>query len=125
MKTGLHLSRRQLLCGGVAAAATATGVGVWAQSAEPRVIAVVAKRFAYMPNVIPVKLGEKVVLAVTSLDFVHGLNIPDLGIRADLVPGRVTRVELTANKLGNIDFVCDNFCGDHHEEMHGSLVVTA
>jgi len=63
--------------------------------------------------------------AIRSLDFVHGMNIPDLGMRLDLVPGRVTRLELQPKAAGTIDFVCDNFCGDGHEEMHGRFVVTA
>ena len=90
-----------------------------------RTIAMTAKRFEYVPNDIALKVGEKVVLAVTSVDFIHGLSIPDLGIRADLVPGRVTRIEIQPKQVGIMEFVCDNFCGDHHEEMHGRFVVSA
>lgn len=122
------LSRRKLLCGATALMGTVAALASrrsLAQSTQPRVIEVVAKRFEYVPNIIPVKRGEKVVLAITSLDFIHGMNIPSLGMRYDLVPGRVTRVEIQASMVGNIDFVCDNFCGDHHEEMHGRIVVSA
>ena len=46
------------------------------------------------------KAGERVVVAIRSLDFVHGMNIPDLGMRLDLVPGRVTRLELQPQGAG-------------------------
>jgi cytochrome c oxidase subunit 2 len=84
-----------------------------------------ARRFVYEPNEIALKAGERVVVAIRSLDFVHGMNIPDLGMRLDLMPGRVTRLELQPKAPGVIDFVCDNFCGDGHEEMHGRFVVSA
>jgi cytochrome c oxidase subunit 2 len=70
-------------------------------------------------------VGERVVVAINSVDFVHGMNIPDLGKRLDLVPGRATRLELQPKAPGVIDFVCDNFCGEGHEEMHGRFVVSA
>jgi cytochrome c oxidase subunit II len=65
------------------------------------------------------------VLEFTSLDFVHGFNMPDLKVRADLPPGLVTRVPLPMAKPGTYDFLCDNFCGDQHEEMHGRMIVEA
>ena len=70
-----------------------------------------------------VKAGIPVVLEFSSLDFVHGFNMPDLKLRADLPPGRVTSVRLPAMKPGVYEFLCDNFCGDKHEEMAGRMVV--
>ena len=90
---------------------------------EPRMIDLVARRFVYEPNEIAVSAGERVVLRIWSLDFVHGMNIPDLKQRFDLVPGRPTRIPLSPKTAGVIEFVCDNFCGDGHEEMHGRFVV--
>jgi len=102
-------------------------IGV-AHSAAPmagkeRVIKIVAKRFAYSPNQIVLKTGESARLEFTALDFTHGFKIPDLGIRADLPPGKVTVVSLTPQKAGSYDFLCDNFCGSGHEEMNGRIVV--
>ena len=122
---GSALTRRRVLQGtlaGLGAAALRIG---FAQPAAPRVIELTAKRFAYVPNEIALKVGERVTVAIRSLDFVHGMNIPDLDRRLDLVPGRVTELELQPSVPGVIDFVCDNFCGDGHEEMHGRFVVSA
>jgi cytochrome c oxidase subunit II len=119
-------SRRQLLKGTLASASAAlVGAGVAQGAAEPRVIEMTARRFAYEPNEIALKTGERVVIAIRSIDFVHGMNIPGLGRRLDLMPGRVTRLELHPQAPGVIDFVCDNFCGDGHENMHGRFVVSA
>ena len=92
-------------------------------SAPELTIPVVARRFAYSPNEIVLKRGQPVVLEFTAIDFRHGFNIPDLKLRADLPPDQVTRVRLTPDKLGTFEFLCDNFCGDDHEEMGGRIIV--
>ncbi|HEU5297536.1 MAG TPA: cupredoxin domain-containing protein [Burkholderiaceae bacterium] len=120
------LTRRVVLQGAMATAGAAIVRAGLAQGAgEPRVIELTARRFVYEPSEITLKAGERVVIAIKSVDFVHGMNIPDLGKRLDLVPGRVTRLELAPTAPGVIDFVCDNFCGDGHEQMHGRFVVSA
>jgi cytochrome c oxidase subunit II len=96
-----------------------------AQAPEPQVVKLVAQRFHYTPNDFRVTAGRPVVLEITSLDFVHGFNIPDLKLRADLPPGKVTRLRFTVEKPGSYDFLCDNFCGDGHEQMNGRMVVQA
>jgi cytochrome c oxidase subunit 2 len=119
-------SRRFLLQGALAGTTAALVRAVFAQAAgEPRVIEMTARRFRYEPSEIALKAGERVVIAIKSIDFVHGMNIPDLNQRLDLVPGKVTRLELQPQKPGEIEFVCDNFCGEGHEQMHGRFVVSA
>ena len=109
---------------GINSAATLSKSETSTQSADAeRVIKVVARRFSYSPNEIVLKRGEAVRLEFTSLDFVHGFKIPDLGIRADLPPGKTTSVRLQPQKNGNYAFLCDNFCGAEHEEMHGKIIV--
>ena len=86
-------------------------------------IKMTAKRFQYEPNNIELKAGQSAVLEITSIDFIHGLNIPDLKMRADLLPGRVTKVRVKFDKPGEYAFLCDNFCGSGHEEMEGRFIV--
>jgi cytochrome c oxidase subunit II len=120
-------ARRRVMKRWVATGAAAL-VGTWVTRAAvaqaPREIEMVARRFNFTPRDIALKVNEPVVLLVRSLDFVHGFNVPDLGVRADLMPGRVTRIDLLPKKAGIIEFVCDNFCGSEHEEMHGRFVVS-
>jgi cytochrome c oxidase subunit 2 len=93
-----------------------------AQTSE-RVIKITAHKFEYEPNEIQLKLGEPVVLELTSKDVTHGFNIPDLGLRADLEPGETARVRLVPKKTGTFEFHCDNFCGFDHESMSATITV--
>ena len=101
------------------------GASARSDDAPVRVVKITAQRFKYTPGEIMLKPGEVVQLEFTSLDFVHGLSIPDLKMRADLPPGRVTTVQVQFASAGVYDFLCDNFCGDGHEEMSGRFVVAA
>lgn len=92
-------------------------------SKQEQVIKIVAQRFSFTPNEIILKKGEKVRLAFTSLDFIHGFNVPDLNIRANLPPGQTTTIYLTPQKNGTYEFICDNFCGAGHEDMGGRIIV--
>ncbi|MES2407032.1 MAG: cupredoxin domain-containing protein [Pseudomonadota bacterium] len=91
---------------------------------EDRVIKIVAKKFDYTPNEIKLKKGVPVVLEFTTLDVFMGFKVPDLGVRADIIPGKVSRVRLVPDKVGNFPFVCDVFCGSGHEEMGGTIIVS-
>jgi len=117
--------RRRLLRLTLGGAALALLGARTAHGGSPRVIRVVARRFAYQPGEIELKAGERVVIELESLDFVHGISIPDLDKRIDLVPGRITRLELQPQTPGEIEFLCDNFCGAGHEQMHGRFIVRA
>ena len=89
-----------------------------------RVIRINAKKFDFTPETITLKKGEPVVLEISSADRKHGFKLDAFGIRADVNPGAVTRVRLTPDKTGKFTFTCDVFCGDGHEEMSGTVVVT-
>lgn len=107
---------------GVAPLITLPGMRAAAQATPPQVVKIVAQKFQYTPREFRVKAGTPVVLEFHSLDFFHGFNMPDLDKRADLPPGQVTRVNLMPEKPGVYDFLCDNFCGDGHETMHGRMI---
>jgi len=95
-----------------------------AAAAEPRVVRIVAKRFTYTPSEITLKKGEPVVLELVSEDRVHGFKLPAFKIRTDVRPNEVTRVPLTPDKTGTFTFACDVFCGDGHDDMSGTVIVT-
>ena len=99
------------------------GMYVGAQP-EELVIKVVTRKFEYAPNVIHLKKNIPVVLEFTSEDVVMGFSVPDLKIRADIIPGMVSRLRIVPNKVGRFVFVCDIFCGSGHEDMTGAIVVS-
>ena len=90
----------------------------------PRTLRIVARKFEYEPREIRLKKGEPVALEFASLDVAMGFNSVDFNVRADIVPGKVTRLVFTPDKAGTFVFFCDVFCGNGHEEMAGALIVT-
>lgn len=120
-KTGWALSALCLLVAAFISMNVAYGSNK--NTKQERIIKIVAQRFSFTPNEIVIRTGETVQLEFTSLDFVHGFNVPELKLRADLPPGKVTTLHLTAEKAGSYDFICDNFCGAGHEDMGGRIVV--
>ena len=115
--------RRSFLLAALAVAGAGLGGAVVARAA-PRVIKVSARRFVFTPNEITVRKGEAVVFELTTEDVFMGFNVPDFGVRSDIVPGKVMRLSFTPDKAGTFTFLCDVFCGDGHEGMNGTLVVT-
>jgi cytochrome c oxidase subunit 2 len=91
---------------------------------QERVIQITASNFEFKPNTITVKKGEPVVIELSSLDRTHGFGLRAFGVRTDVKPGGVSRVRFTPDKTGKFSFSCDLFCGDGHEEMTGTLIVT-
>jgi cytochrome c oxidase subunit 2 len=96
----------------------------YAHADTARVIKITAKRFEHNPRKIVLKKGEAVTLEFTSLDRPHGFNCPDLGIRTDIIPGKVSKIDFTPRKTGTFTFHCDLFCGEGHENMTGEIIVT-
>src|SRR3954463_2266712 len=79
------------------------GAYVAAQSAEPReqVIKITTQRFNYTPGEVKLKKGVPVILEFRTLDVMMGFNLPDFGVRADIIPGKATRVRLVPDKTGS------------------------
>jgi cytochrome c oxidase subunit 2 len=96
------------------------------QSQEPRVIEVIAKRFAFEPAEIEVTVGEKVTLAVRSGDGVHGIEIKKVKVKKEIPRGAApVMIEFTPTEAGHFPIVCSEYCGDGHDDMKGALVVKA
>lgn len=119
-----HLASKLAALGAVAALliAGATEIGSSAEPAE-RVIKITARKFEYTPNEVILKKGEPVVLEFATQDVLMGFNAPELGVRTDIVPGRVSRVRVVPQKVGTFTYLCDIFCGIGHEDMNGKIIV--
>ena len=86
-------------------------------------VQVVMRKYSIEPAVIHVKSGQSVELAVTSADVQHGFDVPALGIKEPIQPGRTTTILFTAPARGEYKVACGILCGPHHEDMAGKLVV--
>jgi cytochrome c oxidase subunit 2 len=94
------------------------------QAPEPRVIEIVAKRFAFVPSRIEVTEGETVRLVVRSADGMHGFQIKKFKVSEEVPRGsEPVTIEFTANAIGEFEIACSAFCGKGHEDMRGKLVV--
>ena len=118
----MRIQRRNFVLS-AAIGALVAGTGAFA-AARPRVIRISAKRFVFTPSEVKLKQGEPVIFELTSQDVFMGMNIPDFGVRSDIVPGKKMKLAFTPDKAGTFTFVCDVFCGEGHEGMSGKLVVT-
>jgi cytochrome c oxidase subunit 2 len=92
----------------------------------PRVIEVVASRFAFEPARIEVTEGEHIRLVVTSADGVHGVGIKKFRVEK-AVPrgGTPVTIDFVASAAGEFPLLCSEYCGNGHEDMKGLLVVAA
>ena len=90
---------------------------------EPRVVAITAKRFEFVPSTINLKKGETVKLVVTSEDVTHGLFLRGLKIDTDLTPGETQQITVTPQTAGTFTAICHQFCGTGHGGMKLTVVV--
>ncbi|MGE0864204.1 MAG: cupredoxin domain-containing protein [Vicinamibacterales bacterium] len=125
----------------IAAAGTALLVGLTVMSAaqqdpaaasapfdsdEPRIIEVVARRFAFEPARIEVKEGERIRLVVTSADGVHGVAIKKFRVEKSVPRGGAPiTIDFVASAAGEFPLLCSEYCGNGHDDMKGMLVVAA
>jgi cytochrome c oxidase subunit 2 len=95
-----------------------------AQTVEPRIVEVTARRFAFEPSRIDATVGERLQLVVRSADGVHGVEIKKLKIKKE-VPrgGEAVTIDFTATTEGSFPILCSEYCGNGHDDMTGMLIV--
>ena len=90
-----------------------------------RTIDVRLSRYAFSPERIEVRLGERVSLNVLSVDGAHGFQVKELGLDARTpARGRTVVLELTPTKAGTFQITCSEYCGSGHSRMKAWLIVT-
>lgn len=68
-------------------------------------------------------INQPVEFKVTSEDVQHSFWIPELGVKADAVPGETNTFTVTPNKAGNYTVRCMELCGVLHAYMNTPVVV--
>jgi cytochrome c oxidase subunit 2 len=74
-------------------------------------------------NEIHVPVGQPVQLQLKSADVIHSLWAPSLGGKKDLIPGRDAALWIQADRAGEFEAQCAEFCG--HQHAHMRLLVIA
>jgi len=91
--------------------------------AKEQVVRISASMFEFKPGEITLRKDMPVVFELVSEDRRHGFALPDFHLRKDVLPGAVERLRFVPGKIGTFTFICDVFCGEHHEEMSGTIRV--
>jgi cytochrome c oxidase subunit 2 len=67
--------------------------------------------------------GRPVVFTLEGPDVIHSFWVPQLGGKRDVIPGRVNRLTLTADRPGEYWGQCAEFCGPSHALMQLRVIV--
>ncbi len=84
---------------------------------------VVARTFTFEPRELEVPVGSKVTIYVTTIDVVHGFKIQDTNVNMMVVPGQVSKLTYTFDRVGEFPYICTEYCGVGHSDMFGVVNV--
>jgi cytochrome c oxidase subunit 2 len=100
---------------------------------NPLRIDVTARQFAWsfkypdaknvQAGILRLPLGRAAKLTLRSEDVIHSFWVPEFSQKQDAVPGIVTTVVVTPDKLGTFDVVCTELCGLGHALMRSNVIV--
>ena len=72
-----------------------------------------------------VPVGQDVRLVMGSTDVIHSFYIPAFRYKQDVVPGRYTSLWFRAEKEGDYQVFCAEYCGDGHSAMMAKVHVVS
>jgi cytochrome c oxidase subunit 2 len=67
--------------------------------------------------------GRSVELYMRSLDVIHSVFVPEFSQKEDVVPGLVTQLHITPDRLGTFPLECTELCGLGHSLMRSQAIV--
>ena len=67
--------------------------------------------------------GRSVELVLNAKDVIHSFWVPEFNQKQDAVPGLVTRLHITPNRLGTFTVICTELCGLGHSLMRTRAIV--
>lgn len=73
-------------------------------------------------NEITIPVGRPVEFVLKAADVIHSFWLPSLGGKVDMIPGRTTRLRLTAERAGVYRGQCAEYCGGPHALMAFEVV---
>ncbi len=93
-------------------------------------IEVAAQQFAWIfvyqndkesENELVVPVGKAIKLNISSIDVIHSFYLPAFRIKVDAVKGMPTYAWFFADKVGEYDIECAEYCGINHSAMLAKL----
>ena len=73
-------------------------------------------------NEIRIPVGQPVDFTLKAADVIHSFWVPSLGGKVDMIPGRITRLRLTADRAGVYRGQCAEYCGGPHALMGFKII---
>jgi cytochrome c oxidase subunit 2 len=70
-----------------------------------------------------VPVGRQVELKMTAKDVIHDFWVNEFRLKEDLVPGVVTDLVFTPDKVGVFPVICAELCGVGHNTMRSRIIV--
>ncbi len=95
-------------------------------------VEVIAQQFSWIfvynndkevENELVVPLGRAIKLNISSLDVIHSFFLPAFRIKVDAVKGMPTYGWFYADKIGEYDIECTEYCGIDHSAMVAKLKI--
>lgn len=74
-------------------------------------------------NEMHLPVNVPVTLNVTSQDVIHSFWVPDMRLKADMIPGMINTIRFTPTRIGRYQIICTEFCGTGHSEMDKQIMV--
>jgi len=74
-------------------------------------------------NELHVPVGQPVILTMASQDVLHDFYVPAFRVKADVVPGRFSKLWFEPTKVGEYHLFCAEYCGTEHSLMGGTVYV--
>jgi len=74
-------------------------------------------------TILYVPINKAVKINLNSKDVIHGFYIPAFRIKEDVVPGIHNKMWFKAEKLGQFNILCSQYCGLRHSYMMSKVVV--
>jgi cytochrome c oxidase subunit 2 len=104
-----------------------------AEGANPLVVNVQAQQYSWSfsyPSannatspILYLPVNRSVVLHMRSLDVIHAFFVPEFRENMDIVPGMVTQLHITPNRIGTYTLQCNELCGAGHTTMNTEVMV--
>jgi cytochrome c oxidase subunit 2 len=104
-----------------------------AQGANTLRINVQAQQFAFTfsyPDagnatspVLRLPVNRSIELYMRSLDVIHAFFVPEFRENMDIVPGLVTKLHITPDRIGTYTLQCNELCGAGHTVMNTEVIV--
>ena len=74
-------------------------------------------------NDLRVPSGKPAIIQLKAKDVIHSLFLPNVRLKQDAIPGRVTQFWFEPVKTGRFEMVCAEHCGLNHYKMRGDFIV--